>query len=314
MSKTPSHLLHTISPLDLKLLSHGEKLALLQEYRNTRTRHADAVLLLATDILAGGSGGLSSGELYEVYEQVVTASLNCGKISNAQIYLNLLEKRFGRGSMRVKHLRGLCLEAEGHEAEAKKLYELMRKEMPTNDFPVKRLVAMLKAAGDFQGAIRVLEEELVYVDEDEQKHTFLEVHRGDAQMTYRELSQLHYLTGNLDRAIWYAEESLLFDQDSYLTHVRLAELLYMKKDVGRAMIEYSQSLLLNREPNNSRAAYGLWHVCCDQLKMHQSGVHKLDEDEERRIRDLRDMSADVLRGMYRGCPTLSALEAVLRRA
>ncbi|KPA76089.1 putative mitochondrial hypothetical protein [Leptomonas pyrrhocoris] len=315
MADTDSQLsLQSLTPLDLKQLSRQQKIRLFQDYRASGARNANKILFLATDLLAGGSSGLSSSELYEVYEQVLIASLECGRIENATMYLNLLENRFGKKSVRVSHLRGLCLEAQGKSSEAKKLYEQVLKEMPTNDFCVKRLSAMYKADGHYEAAIRVLEEDLVYTDEDEKKHTFFEVHRGDSMHTLRELSNLHYLLGNIDKAIFYAEEVLLFDADSYFAHARLAELYYVKRDLPRCVTEYAQSLLFNSEPNNARSAYGLWQTTLEMLRQHQSGVKKLDEEKElAQTQDLHTYAAETLHRMYAGSPMLSALDAYVQR-
>ncbi|KAG5481786.1 hypothetical protein GH5_06728 [Leishmania sp. Ghana 2012 LV757] len=315
MSDPEPHLsLQSLTPVDLKQLSRQQKIMLVQNYRASGARNANKMLFLATDLLAGGSSGLSSSELYDVYEQVLIASLECGRIENAMMYLNLLESRFGKKSVRVSHLRGLCLEAQGKIAEAKKLYEQVLKDLPTNDFCVKRLSAIYKSDGHYEEAIRVLEEDLVYTDEDDKQHTYFEVHRGDALPTYRELSNLHYLLGNIDKAIYYAEECLLFDNESYFSHVRLGELYYMKRDLPRCVIEYSQSLLFNSQQNNSRAAYGLWQVTSEMLRQHQSGARKIENEAElAQTQDLRTYAAETLRRMYAGTPMLSALDAYLQR-
>lgn len=306
--------LQSLTPLDLKQLSRQEKIKLVQEYRASGSRNANVILFLATDLLAGGSSGLSSSDLYEVYEQVLIASLECGRIDNATMYLNLLENRFGRKSVRVRHLRGLCLEAGGDAAEAKKLYEQLLKEMPTNDFCIKRLCAILKSEGRYAEAIAVLERDLVYCDEEEKRHNFFEVHRGDAVQTYRELSHLHYLCGDCEKAIFYQEECLLFEGDSYFNHTRLAELYYAQQDRDRCIVEYSQSLLLNPGTNNARAAYGLYQVVSEVLKNHQSGVSRIEEERSlEKMQDLRAFAADSLRSMYTGSSMLSALDAYLKR-
>ncbi|KAK7195111.1 Tetratricopeptide repeat [Novymonas esmeraldas] len=315
MSDAESHLsLQSLTPVDLKQLSRQQKIKLVQDYRASGARNANKILFLATDLLAGGSSGLSSSELYEVYEQVLVASLECGRIEQATMYLNLLESRFGKKSMRVSHLRGLCLEAQGKVPEAKRLYEQLLKDMPTNDFCVKRLSAMYKGEGNYEAAIRVLEDDLVYTDEDDKQHTFFEVHRGDALSAYRELSHLHYLLGNTDKAIFYAEEGLLFDSESFFAHVRLGELYYMKRDLKRCVVEYTQSLLFNSQQNNARAAYGLWQVTNEMVRQHQTGARKIEEEEQlTKIQDLRTYAAETLRRMYAGTAMLSALDAYLQR-
>lgn len=307
-------LLNALTPLDLKQLSRPQKIELIREHRASRARSAASVIFfLATDILAGGTGGLSATELYDLYEQVLVASLECGRVAKARLYLNLLERRFGRKSNRVQHLRGLCLEAEGETEDAKKLYAAVRRASPTDDFCIHRLCALLKSEGRFKEAIAVLEEEAVYEDEEEKKHTFFEVHRGDAAAAYLELSNLHYLCGNLPRAMHYAEEYALFNLDSYFARCRLAELAYASNDLDRATAEYSQSLLLNTESNNSRAAYGLWQTASQALRLDSSGVRKLDAGKKAQAEELREMAGDTLRAMYASSAMLGSLDAFIHR-
>ncbi|CCW65836.1 unnamed protein product [Phytomonas sp. EM1] len=306
-------LLHSVTPLDLKQLSRQQKVELLHQNRTGMYHNANAVLFLATDLLAGGSTGLSTVELYEVYDQILVALLECGRAAHARRYLNLLKKKFGHKSTRVMLRHGMCLEAEGSLEEAKAVYDAVHKASPTNDFAIKRLSAVYKGQGDYQAAINILEKDKVFTDEEGQSYTFLEVHRGNALLVYKELSNLYYLIGNLDKAIEYIEEASLFEANSYFFHTRLAELYYMKKDLRRVVVEYSQSLILNQKPNNSRSAYGLCLVVNEILKNHQSGVQRLDEEEETQMRELRDMAADTLRCMYAGSPTLSHLEAFFQR-
>lgn len=312
-SANTKSLLNSLSPIDLKQLSKQQKIDLIREHRSSKARNANVIYFLATDLLTGGTGGLSSTDLYEVYEQVLVASLECGRLANARMYLNLLERRFGRKSMRVQQLKGLCLEAEGETEEAKKLYAAVQKECPTNEFPAKRLCAIFKSEGRYREAIKVLEEDPVFEDEEGKKHSYFEVHRGDSLLAYHELSNLHYLCGNLEKAAFYAEEYVLFDHDSFFAHTRLAELHYARKDFDRACAAYSQSLLLNTEPNNARAAYGLLQVVNQVLKEDDAGVKKLNAEGRKRMEDLREMATDTLRNMYAGSRMLSALDAFLQR-
>lgn len=306
-------LVDSLSPVDLMDLTRHQKIDLLEKMRVHGSRNPHITYFLATDVLSGGGGNLSAGERYELYEQVLIASLHSGRIDKAYMYLNLLEKRFGRTSMRVRRLRGLCYEAEGKMEEARKLYELLRKQDPSTDFFVKRLVAMFKSEGKYRDAIDVLEHQEVYTDEDEKPLRYFDVHRVGVLDTYQELSNLHYVCGAIDRALYYAEEMQLCDPNSYLTHNRIAELLYAKKDYARCAIEYSQSLLLNPNSNNARAAYGLWQVTGDQLKQHNSGAHKLDSDKELPLaQDLHEFAGETLRTMYAKSPALSSLEAFLQ--
>ncbi|ORC87838.1 uncharacterized protein TM35_000202470 [Trypanosoma theileri] len=306
--------LHSLTPLDLKQLSRQQKRQLLQRHRESHTRNANVVFLLGTDLLAGGTSGISEVELSSIYEQILIAALDCGRVDTARHYLSLLQKRFGKQSVRVRHLEGLCLEAEGATSAAEQLYRGILKDSPTDDFPVKRLSAIFKSDGQLKKAIEVLEQQLVYTDENEEKHKYLEVHCGDSVPAYRELSNLYYLCEDTQKALYYADEAMLFTANSYLSHTRIAELCYMSGDYNRSLIEYAQSLRLNDHANNSRAAYGLWVTANEVVKQAKAaprrvgGEHSVDEAIE-----LRSWAEKKLLQMYKGSPMLSAVEAMLQR-
>ncbi|EPY42454.1 hypothetical protein AGDE_01469 [Angomonas deanei] len=232
------------------------------------------------------------------------------------MYLDVLERRFGKRSNRVRHLKGLCFEAEGKIEEAKKVYDVVRKESAVTDyFAVKRLSAILKAEGKYREAIDILEDQEVYEDDEDdeeqpRKYRLLEIHRADVNI-YKELSHLYFLSGSLDKATFYLEETLLSEPNSYLTHARLGELYYAKKDYPRCAIEYSQSLLYNSSPNNARAAYGLWQVSYEQLKLHNGGVVRLDAEKLKQTEELQEYATELLHTLYAKSSTLPALEAFL---
>ncbi|KAH8620535.1 hypothetical protein ERJ75_000054700 [Trypanosoma vivax] len=303
-----------LTPLGVKQLSRKEKRQLLQQYRESGARNSNVVLLLGTDLLAGGVGGISLMELSFIYEQTLIAALDCGRVDTGREYLAHLQKRFGKQSVRVRHLEGLCLEAAGMTSEAGALYRALLKQSPTDDFPVKRLSAMLKSEGKYKMAIEVLEKQLVYLDEHGEKHTFLELHGGDNAEAYRELSNLHYLCENHTRALYYANEVMMFRSSSYLSHTRLAELYYIVGDYRRCLVEYAQSLRLNDRPNNSRAAYGLWVAANEILRQGKAGTSIGTESDSRTdAAELRSWAERKLLEMYEGSPMLSALEAMLQR-
>nr|CCC91698.1 conserved hypothetical protein [Trypanosoma congolense IL3000] len=302
----------SLTPLGVKQLSRKEKRELLQQHREKETRNSSVVLLLGTDLLAGGTSGIGAQELFSIYEQILIAALDCGRVDTGRHYLSLLQKQFGRQSLRVRRLEGLSLEAEGLADDAERHYLALLRDCPTDDFPVKRLSAMLKSEGKYHKAIEVLEKQLVYTDENGSKYTFLELHGDNCLSVYRELSNLHYLCENYTEALYYANEAMLHSSNCYLSHTRLAELYHMVGNYRQCLIEYAQSLRLNDHPNNSRAAYGLWVVANEIIRQEKSSsAGRVGEKDEAVA--LRAWAEEKLVDMYKGSPMLSALEAMLHR-
>ncbi|EAN93270.1 hypothetical protein C3747_23g169 [Trypanosoma cruzi] len=306
--------LQSLTPLDVKQLSRDQKRQLLRQHRENPSRSANVVLLLGTDLLAGGTGGIGSTELSCIYEQILIAALDCGRVDMARQYLSVLYKWFGKQSVRVRHLEGLCLEAEAKLVEAERLYRAILKEHPTDQFAVLRLSTMLKSEGKYQKAIELLEKQQVYTDENGEKHTFLEVHRGDSLSVYRELSNLYYLCEDYRMALHYADEAMLFNSNEYLSHTRLAELYYIVGDYKRCLVEYAQSLRLNGHANNCRAAYGLWLTANEVVRQAKAAPKSSDGERTKdEAVELRAWAEKKLLEIYKGSPTLSAVEAMLQR-
>lgn len=306
--------LRCLTPLDIKQLSREEKRQLLQQHREHPSRSAKVILLLGTDLLAGGTSGIDAMELSAIYEQILVSALDCGRVETARKYLEILQKWFGKQSVRVRYLEGLCLESAGKMVEARRLYSAILKDNPIDHFCVLRLAAMLKSEGNYTKAIETLEKESLFTDEDGEKHTLLEVHRCGSLETYRELSNLYYLCENNLMALYYADEAMLFSSNFYLSHTRLAELYYMIGDYRRSLVEYAQSLRLNDHPNNCRAAYGLW-IAANEIVRQSKTASKRVENEQTTddAVELRAWAEKKLLEIYEGSPMLSAVQVMLQR-
>lgn len=247
---------YALSPVDIKRLSRSEKIAILREIRVRPVRRPTVVLMLATDVLAGGSSGLGD-EVWTITEQCLMAALECGKHDHATNCLKTLTKKFGTKSVRVRKLAGLCEEAVGRPENAKKIYEGILSDAPGDQFVIRRQVAILKGQNDIQGAIDVLEKKVCYYDDDKKPLKYQEVHALDI-LAFKELANLYLQIGSTDNAIYYIEECLLCDPFDYSMHTRHGEVAYAKQQYNRAIAAFSQSLRLNESSNNTRAAYGLW--------------------------------------------------------
>ena len=244
-----------LSPHDIKRLGREEKIALLRELRVRPVRRPTVTLMLATDVLAGGTSGLGD-EQWALTEQCLVAALECGKLDHAGTCLKSLTKKFGDKSIRVRKLAGLCAEAGGADDKARQIYDAILAEAPADQFAVRRQVAILKGQGELQAAIDVLEKKSVYQDDDKNPLKYQEVHALDS-LAFRELVNLYAQLGNTEKAIFYAEECILCDPFDYSLHARHGELAYARDQYDRAIAAFSQSLRLNESQNNARAAYGL---------------------------------------------------------
>lgn len=300
-------LMSEIAPSSMVRLPTKSKLSILKRINMNKMLSPRAVLQLALNVLHGGSG-MYEAEQMQTYELVVVDALLSGQRDVAKEYLTKLEKRFGMKSNRIMSLQGLYLESEGKIAEAKRTYGEILKTEPGNSFCVQRLSAMEKAQGNLREAARMLENDLVYTDENNEKHTYLQIHRMDVN-AFRELSKLFYELNDLDKAIYYAEEEILFNNDSYILHCRLGELLYQKKDYVKSVSSFAYSLLMNPSPNNSRAAYGLRQSTAKLLNAHRSGSLRIPDDTAVKFtEELHEMIAEKLLAMYRDSPLLPVVE------
>jgi tetratricopeptide (TPR) repeat protein len=276
-------------------------------------RCSSQLLLLTTDILSSFSQASLGDERYAVLELNVITALDCGKVAQAAQSYQTLQKKFGDSSVRVRKLLGLLLEARGDLGKAKDVYESLARDSPHDSFPVKRLAAGLKASGRYADAIRLLEHGTPFIDEDKKQLGLLSVHQRDATI-YKELLWLHAVTNNLERAIFYCEELVLLQPTHFVFHTRHAELLYGLRSFERAATCYAHSLRLNGQPNNLRAAYGLWQSCNELLaaRTRPRGSSSSSEDVED-VKALLQVAVGHLRQMYAGSPgTMPVLLVLLR--
>lgn len=305
-------LMSDIAPSGMVRLPLKTKFNFLKRINMNKMLSPRAILQLALNVLHGGSG-MYEAERMQTYELVVVEALGSGQKEVAKEYLTKLEKRFGLKSTRVMSLQGLYLEAEGKVAEAKRTYGEILKADPGNAFAIQRLSAMEKAQGNIREAARILENDLVYTDDNGEKHTYLQIHRTDVT-AFRELSKLFYELNDLEKAAFYAEEEILFNNDSYILHCRLGEILYQQKDYVKSVSSFAHSLLMNPSPNNTRAAYGLRQSTAKVLAAHRSGsVRMPDETAVKFTEELHEMVAEKLLAMYRESPLLPAVEQYIQK-
>lgn len=119
-----------------------------------------------------------------------------------------LEAKF-KGSSRVKRLYAMLLEYQESYDDAKRVYESLLKEDPTNVLTIKRLIAMLKAQGKPIEAIREL-------------NKYIEKFMSDYE-AWGELCNLYLAECDYKKAAFCMEELILSNPHNHLYHQIYAE-------------------------------------------------------------------------------------------
>jgi tetratricopeptide (TPR) repeat protein len=327
----------------VKELSHAAKVQLVLT-STTQYNHPATVLLHASDLIAKHTGRLSDADKHGVLEAGIVAALGCGRNAVAREWLSKLVARFGESSQRVRRLRALVFEAEGQMDQARAEYQALHKANPVDPFPVRRMAAQLKGAGRYKEAIALLESKPVFSDRATQRDfTYRELHPTD-EAAMRELLNLHWCLGHLDRCVYYAEEVLMVDPHNFVSFSRLGEVLYAADNLQGAIGAYSQSVRLNDHRSNVRALYGLWQCAAEVLRRNNKktggaagasgasaagsgagaagarGAAALLPGATADLSDpvgtalqLMQVAEARLRACYAGSTTLSALELTLQR-
>ncbi|KAJ2629043.1 tetratricopeptide repeat domain-containing protein [Coemansia sp. RSA 1694] len=218
----------------------NNSLALLAEIRQSSERRSFEVLKLAEPLMLKGSVSQAGDDAWLVYEQILLAALDEGEIALAQSVLFLLDTRFN-GSQRVKRLSGLVKEALGQSDEAHALYTEMLDKDATNVLASKRLIALLKAQGHIQQAIK----ELV---------TYLDTHGNDFE-AWLELAHLYLAQHMYPQAAFCLEEVILQQPANHYFHLHYAELQYTMGHLDVALKEYLRVVELSTD--NVRGFYGV---------------------------------------------------------
>jgi tetratricopeptide (TPR) repeat protein len=189
-------------------------------------------------------GNKLGDELWTIYEQVFLASLDCGKLDLATMCLKELNTQFP-GSIRVKKLKGMRLEALERYEDAERLYDKILEAEPANSVAHKRKIAILKSQNKIPEAIKELNE-------------YLKKFMSD-QEAWMELIDLYVSQQDLRKAKFCMEELILANPHNHLYHQRFAEILYTMGDLEsmeKARKYFAQSLKLDND--NMRALYGFF--------------------------------------------------------
>lgn len=150
-------------------------------------------------------------EKHIVLEQVIIAALDCNRLEVAEKCIHQLSLDFP-GSLRVQKYRAMRFEALELYDEALDVLNAIVSHDETNAAPRKRKIAILKAKGKVNEAIKELCE-------------YTKKFMSD-QEAWHELCNLYLSEGDYAKAAFCMEELLLHNPHSHLYHQRLAEIRY----------------------------------------------------------------------------------------
>lgn len=126
----------------------------MRKWREDNERRSDEVVQLWEAVLEDKAHKLGN-ERHLILEQVIIAGLDCGRIDVAETCITELSIEFPR-SQRVQKYKAMRLEALERYDEAIDVLDAIVAADETNAAPRKRKIAILKARGKQQEAIKEL--------------------------------------------------------------------------------------------------------------------------------------------------------------
>jgi len=186
---------------------------------------------------------------------------------------------------------GLHYEATHEIEKATEIYEHMREKNPSDSFPYKRLIAIVKGDNIVE-AIRLLNE-------------YLDIFMADID-AWSELGELYLYLREYENASFCYEELILAEPDNFHYHVKYAEIKFTMggfENLNLAKNHYSHSLELNSENNYG----GLYGLCLTIHALSKTKSNKLSKDDI----SLFSYVENLLREKYRDNDKLSILDGTL---
>ncbi|XP_068622901.1 ER membrane protein complex subunit 2-like [Battus philenor] len=238
-----------------KELTFNEALDQLRQWRESNERKSQEVMNIWNNVLEQNFQKCGN-ERYVLLEQIIYAALDCHMYSEAKELTFLLMSEFP-GSLRVLRYQSAILEAAERYDDALLFLDDIMKEDATNAAARKRRVAVFKALGLIDEAIKEL------VD-------YLKKFMSDVE-AWQELSELYLQMQEYGRAAFCVEELILHQPHNHLMHQRLADIRYTMGGVDNmelAKTYYCQTLKLN--PDNVRALLGLFLVANNLVGHYKS--------------------------------------------
>uniref|UniRef100_A0A0N4UIQ9 ER membrane protein complex subunit 2 n=1 Tax=Dracunculus medinensis TaxID=318479 RepID=A0A0N4UIQ9_DRAME len=232
----------------------------LKQWREEHVRRSEEVVEIWEFVLSRYPRSLGD-ELWLIYEQVCIAAYDCARIDVAVECIRALQEKFPR-SNRVLKLQAMRFEAIQRYDDAFHIYEQLIESDPTNMSCRKRKIAILKAKGEKQEAIRELNE-------------YLKVFLNDSE-AWLELSNLYLQEQEYSRAAHCLEELILMSPHNSLYLRRLGEIRYSQG--GQENMEMAKTYFehaIRTNPGCLRSLYGLL-LCCNWLSQKATGSKKKD--------------------------------------
>ncbi|XP_042204713.1 ER membrane protein complex subunit 2-like [Homarus americanus] len=237
----------------------------LRTWREDNTRHSEEVVDMWEYCLRHYKHKLGD-ERWMVEEQVVIAGLDCYRLDVAEPSLVSLSEQF-TGSLRVRKLKAMRLEALERFDEAIDVYDSIIRLDETNSTARKRKVAVLRGQGRIADAIKELTE-------------YLKIFMSDGE-AWQELCDLYLKEGDYAKAAFCMEELILTNPHNHLFYTRYAEIKYTQGNLDNMEIARSyfcQAAKLN--PGNVRALYGLFLSCTQVSSSSKCSAQKKKETQQ----------------------------------
>ncbi|XP_076065869.1 ER membrane protein complex subunit 2-like [Oratosquilla oratoria] len=247
----------------------------LRQWREDNTRHSEEVLDMWTYCLQHYKHKLGD-ERWMVEEQVVIAGLDCNRLDIAEQCLLSLNRQFP-GSLRVRKLKAMRLEAFERYDEANEVYDSIIRQDETHSTARKRKVAVLRAQGRITEAIKELTE-------------YLKKFMSDGE-AWQELCDLYIKEGDYSKAAFCMEELILTNPHNHLYYTRYAEIKYTQggaENMELARSYFSQAVKLN--PSNPRALFGLFLSCSQVASSPKCSAQKKKESQRLAAWALKEVS------------------------
>lgn len=262
---------------DWPSVSYEEAKHTLRKWREENVRRSEETVEIWEHVLSRWPNSLGD-ELWVVYEQVCIASFDCARLDIAQECLTALYNKFP-DSRRVLKLQAMRLEAMNKYNEAQECYDRLIKDDESNPIFRKRKIAVYKAQGRLQDAIRDLNE-------------YLKLFMNDSE-AWLELATLYIKDGEYAKAAYCAEELILAHPRDHLYYQLYAEIKYSQG--GRDNLELAKSYFaeaVKLNPDNVRALWGLFSAAT-QLAQKETGQKKKD------LANVVSFSVDHLTRLYK---------------
>lgn len=263
---------------------------ILQKYlktvRELRIRESPLVAHSADLLLKNFKSGISEDEAWAVHEQLVIAALDIGDYKLAFPHLTAIVRRFPE-SIRARRLQGMYCEAKGDISKADEVYQSILKQDGSNQFALKRKIALENTQGNTGAAIDLLRK-------------YLEAYQNDTE-AWEELAELYLEVPMYRQAAFCYEELMMLSPVSAPIHVRYADVLYTlggAQNLRTARTYYSRAVTLSKG-HNVRALYGLL-ACTAGLPEKDVGRSRGQQAGGERVAgELAAEAAAALRKLYK---------------